>query len=469
VQLYSATLASAQITASLAVTVHALLRKRNTISATAWIGLAWFAPAIGALLYLALGINRVERRAHRLRRQTPPGPTPPLTCVVEPPHLAPLDLAMGRITGRPCMAGACTEVLRNGDAAYPRMLDAINGAQTSIALTSYIFRDDPTGRLFIAALAAAARRGVQVRVLIDAIGGGYLRSLAWRRLRASGVPAARFLHSRLLWRTPILNLRSHRKLLVVDGAIAFCGGLNIGAENVPGLQRGRRRRVAVRDTHFMVRGPVVAQAMAMFAEDWRFTTGEVLAGPSWFPPLAPCGPSSIRVVTSGPDHELERLKAALLTAIGAARTRIRVMTPYFLPDEPLSLALALAALRGVDVGIVLPARSDNRLVDWAARDGLAPLLAAGCTIWHSARPFDHSKLMTVDGTWCLVGSANWDTRSLRLNFEMNLEIRDSALATQLDAIMASHSERTVRASDLTMRKLPARLRDAAARLLLPYL
>lgn len=464
-----AALAGVQLAVSGAVTVHVLLNKRNTVSATAWIGLAWFAPVAGALLYLALGINRVERRARRLNRREPASAGGELPRIAEPVHLAALDRAVGRITQRPCVDGNAIELLRDGDAAYPRMLAAIAGAETSIALTTFIFRDDATGRRFIEALADAVRRGVQVRVLVDGIGGGYLRAPAWHKLRRRGVPVARFLHTSLPWRMPILNLRSHRKLLVVDGAIAFCGGLNIGAENLPGAMSLRRaRRDATRDAHFRIVGPVAAQAMTVFAEDWRFTTGEVLDGPAWFPPMAPAGECRARVVTSGPDHELERIKAVMLAAIGAAHSRIRVLTPYFLPDEPLVLALEMAALRGVDVGIVLPTRSDHKLVDWATPDGLAPLLAAGCTIWRSTPPFDHSKLMTVDGAWCLIGSANWDMRSLRLNFELNLELRDPALVAGLDALIAGQEDRPVQKRDLA-RPLPVRLRDAAARLLLPYL
>lgn len=469
-ELFWTALTVAQFAASIAVTGHALLHKRNTISATAWITLAWFAPGVGAALYLALGINRVERRARRLHRRVHPMRDANPPCLADSPHLFPMDIVIGRITGRPCLDGATVEILRHGVAAYPRMLEAIAGAQTSIALTSYIFRDDMIGRAFIDALATAARRGVQVRVLIDAVGGGYPFTRAWRQLRARDVPAARFLHSILPWRTPILNLRSHRKLLVVDGAVAFTGGLNIGAENLPSITPARRvRRAAMRDTHFRIAGPVVAQAVAVFAEDWRFTTGETLAGPAWFPPLASDGPSFARVVTSGPDHEIERIKAVLLTAIGAARSRIRVMTPYFLPDQPLALALELAALRGVDVGVVVPSRSDNRLVDWSTHDGLVGMIAAGCQVWHCAPPFDHSKLMVVDGTWCMIGSANWDSRSLRLNFELNVEVSDPALAAQLEALMAGLELHQVRARRVASRSLPMRLRDAACRLLLPYL
>jgi cardiolipin synthase len=453
----------ASLVGSAAVTVHALLRKRNPTSAAAWIGLAWFAPWIGVPLYLALGINRVERRARRLKRhpgKTEDGSSP---LIVEPPHLAPLDVAMTRITGRPCLPGATVEILEGGDAAYPRMLAAIEGAKVSVALTSYIFQADHIGQRFIKALSDAHGRGVDVRVLIDGVGGGALRAHAWRMLRATGTPAQRFLHTTLPWRTPLLNLRSHRKLLIADGAEAFVGGLNIGDENLSA------HGLKVRDVHFRVTGPVVAQAMTAFAADWRFAADEDLSGPKWFPELASEGESLARVVTSGPDHELERIKAVLMSAIGAATRQIRIQTPYFIPDELMSAALRLAAMRGIDVMIVIPARSDWFPLEWAMTDGLVPLLASGCRIHRSPPPFDHSKLMTVDGIWCLVGSSNWDQRSLRLNFELDLEVRDTVLAEALDRRIEAAAGSAVTLRGLAARRLWVRLRDAAARLAAPYL
>lgn len=448
---------------SAAVTAHVLLRNRNPTSAAAWIGLAWFAPWIGAPLYLALGINRVERRARRLRRRPGRVEDGAGELVAEPPHLAPLDVAMTRITGRPCLRGAAVEMLSGGDEAYPRMLAAIERARVSVALTSYIFRADHVGEQFIKALSDAHARGVAVRTLIDGVGGGVLRPAAWRRLRATGTPAERFLHASLPWRMPLLNLRSHRKLLIIDGAEIFVGGLNIGDENLSAY--GLRSR----DVHFHVAGPVAAQAMAAFATDWAFSAGEELSGPDWFPVLAPKGESLARVVTSGPDHELERIKAVLMSAIGAATRRIRIQTPYFLPDDLISAALRLAALRGVDVLIVIPARSDWRPLDWAMADGLAPLLASGCRIHRNPPPFDHTKLMTVDGIWCLVGSSNWDQRSLRLNFELDMEIRDAKFAQVVERRIEDAAGSPVTLRDLSGRSRLTRLRDAATRLASPYL
>jgi cardiolipin synthase len=264
---------------------------------------------------------------------------------------------------------------------------------------------------------------------------------------------------------PLLNLRSHKKLLVVDGRIGFTGGLNIGAENT----RAASAPDAVRDTHFIVQGPVVAQMMADFAEDWAFVTGELLAGRHWFPRLEPAGAATARVVTSGPDAEHERIMAVMLSALGVAERTVWLATPYFVPDEAMESALALAALRGVTVDILLPERSDHRLLDWSARASVQPLLQAGCRVWLGAPPFDHSKLMVVDGAWSLIGSANWDMRSLRLNFELNLEAYDRALAAALDHHMHAVSARPLTLAEIGGRALPVKLRDAAARLLMPYL
>jgi cardiolipin synthase len=252
---------------------------------------------------------------------------------------------------------------------------------------------------------------------------------------------------------------------VVDGRRAFTGGLNIGDENLLSSRPPR----PVRDTHFDVEGPVVAHLVEAFAGDWQFTTGEHLGDETWFPELAPVGESVARVITSGPDQELEKLEFALLSAVAAARRSVRVVTPYFLPDERLLSALALAAFRGVRVDIVLPARSNHRLLDWAARAQMRPLLLAGCRIWHQAPPFDHSKLMTVDGAWSLVGSANWDVRSLRLNFELDLEVYCERFAARIDAAIERRLGQRVTVGALDARHFPIVLRDAAVRLLLPYL
>jgi cardiolipin synthase len=449
------------------VTMHVLLHKRDIGASIGWIGLAWLSPILGSILYLIFGINRVKRRANRLVDAQPSAHAREraASSLARDDHLAPLERAGFEITERPVESGNAIALLSDGDEAYPRMLAAIDAARTSVALSSYIFRADSAGSRFIEALIRAGQRGVTVRVLIDGIGGGYFFSPAYRRLRYAGVPVARFLHSPLPWRMPVINLRSHKKLLIVDGRIAFTGGLNIGDENV---LRDRPRH-PVQDIHFAFEGPVVAQLSAAFAEDWLFITGEQLAGNTWFPRLDARGSGAARAVISGPDQDLEKIEFMILEAIACAKHSIKIMTPYFLPDDGLVTALALASMRGIAVDIVTPERGNHRVLEWAVRAHIAPLIAAGCRLWSNPPPFNHAKIMTVDGIWCLIGSANWDMRSFRLNFELNMEVYHSDLVRQVEALMAAKQHRRITAADLDRRPLPIRLRDNAARLMLPYL
>jgi cardiolipin synthase A/B len=457
--------ALAHVLVASAVTVHILLNKRNIGTSISWMGIAWLSPFIGGALYFALGINRVKRRALRLRRErshlfqvSDVAPDAP-----DAGPLTPLEYAIGRLTGLSAEADNSVQLLRNGDEAYPAMLAAIDAAKESVGLCSYIFRDDAAGDAFIAALIRAHRRGVAVRVLIDGIGSGYFWSGTNNRLSAAGVPVDRFLHSYVPWKTPFLNLRNHRKVMVVDGRIAFTGGINIGRENLLLTDPPH----PVRDTHFRIEGPVVEQLVEVFADDWLFQTGEKLLSEAWFPTLGEVGQAVARVVTSGPDEDLEQIEFVVLHAISCARRSVRVVTPYFLPPEMMTTALGLAAMRGVKVEVVLPERSNHTVLDWARRVPLRALLEAGCRVILRPPPFDHSKLMTIDDTWSLIGSANWDTRSFRLNFELNVEIKDEGFVAKLAEITSGGRELLM--AELDSDPILLRLRNNAARLLQPYL
>jgi cardiolipin synthase len=269
------------------------------------------------------------------------------------------------------------------------------------------------------------------------------------------------------WRFHYSNLRSHRKILVVDGRIGFTGGINIHDGNC--LERHPRH--PLQDLHFRLTGPVVAQLQAVFADDWAFCTGELLQGQPWFSAVAADGPVLARGIPDGPDDDFETLRLALLGAIACARTSVLVVTPYFLPDASLIAALNVAALRGVQVDIVLPADNELTLVQWASTALLWQVLERGCRIWLSPPPFDHTKLLLVDELWTLLGSANWDPRSLRLNFEFNVECYDRELATWLTALVRSklQQSRPLSLADVDGRGLPRKLRDGVARLFSPYL
>ncbi|HYC66392.1 MAG TPA: phospholipase D-like domain-containing protein [Reyranellaceae bacterium] len=449
-------------------TLHVLRHKREVGAAMAWIGVAWLSPFFGAALYFGFGINRVKRRARRLRSSRPiAGERGGARRVAPiPDHLEALDRAAGCVTDRPMLGGNRVEMLRSGDETYPPMIAAIDGAKRSIALASYIFRADAVGDRFIDALLRAHQRGVAVRVLIDGVGGGYFFTPTWRKLKRAGVPAALFLHTFVPWRMPFLNLRNHRKILCVDGQLAFTGGINIGKENM----RDSDPRHAVRDTHFRLEGPVVAQLAEAFAEDWFFAAGEELDGDAWFPALAPAGNVSARAVTSGPDEDYEKIELVVLHAISCARRSIRILTPYFLPHDGLITALELAAMRGVQVDIILPSQTDLPVVDWARRAQIRPLIdASGCQVFLTPPPFEHSKLLVIDEAWALVGSANWDARSFRLNFELNVEVRDVDLVRQITELIDRKRGPQLTGDQFARYPFLLELRDSAARLLLPYL
>jgi cardiolipin synthase A/B len=450
-----------------AVAVHVLLNKRDVGAAIGWIGITLLMPFTGGMLYAMFGINRVHRRARKLigRSSWHSRTLSSRWKRAEEGNFAPLSNMVGKLTGRPLMSGNLIRMLHDGDHAYPQMLDAIGGATSSVLLCSYIFRDDDAGDRFLAALIGAHRRGVAVRVLVDGVGSGYFRCSVAHALRRAGVPVARFMHSLLPWRMPFINMRNHRKILVVDGRLGFMGGLNIGAENIVASHPAH----PVSDTHFRVEGPIVHQLTEAFAQDWSFAAAEDLPIDPFFPDISQHGDIMARIVTAGPDTDLEKIEFTMLQAIAMARHSVRLMTPYFLPGERFLTELALAALRGIEVDIVMPGRSNHTLIDWARSANLPRFLDSGCRVWRASPPFNHSKLMVVDRHWAFLGSSNLDVRSLRLNFEINLEAYDDAMAGQIDDFIAAHRHERLTHHDLDRRMLPVRLRDAAARLLLPYL
>ena len=212
-----------------------------------------------------------------------------------------------------------------------------------------------------------------------------------------------------------MNLRNHRKLLVVDGRVGFAGGMNIRE----GHMVARAPRRATQDLHFRIEGPVVRHLMQAFADDWLFTTGSSPGGDAWFPPLEPRGRILARGITDGPDEDFEKARLVVLGALACAHTSVGIVTPYFLPDAGPISALTIAAIRRAKVAIVPPGVNNQILVHWAASAQLWQLVKRGCRVYYTPPPFDHTKLMVVDGGWALIGSSNWDARSLRLNFEFD--------------------------------------------------
>ncbi len=457
---------------------HVVMYKKDTRAAIGWIGVVLMSPIVGALVYSVLGINRVQRRAVTLRGHArrqhahgsrhEAGRDDVLNCLpAHATHLVSLEKLICELTGRRLLGGNLVTPLVGGAQAYPQMLDAIDNARHTIALSTYIFDNDRAGHEFVSRLAAAVGRGVTVRVLIDAIGARYSFPSIVGVLRKSGVPVARFLPTLVPGRFAYSNLRSHRKILVTDGRLGFTGGLNIRESHDARLDPDH----SILDHHFRIEGPVVAHLQEVFVEDWVFATDELLAGEHWFPELQPAGKALARGISAGPDSDLDKLRLTLEGALACAESSVCIVTPYFLPEASLVGALNVAALRGVEVDIILPEANNLTLVKWASNAMLWQVLERGCRVWMSPPPFDHTKLMLVDRAWTLLGSGNWDPRSLRLNFEFDVECYEAALADQLHRWMTEKRRRArqITLADVDSRSLPVRLRDGVARLLTPYL
>jgi cardiolipin synthase len=444
------------------------LRKSDVRAAFGWIAAVWFSPFIGGTLYYLFGINRVTRRALRLSRAKPrPGRGNSLSLPGLPANVAELSRISERVTETSLSMGNHVAILRGGDEAYPAMLKAIAEARHSVALTSYIFRNDEVGSAFIEALIAAQRRGVAVRVLLDSIGAGYFFPKVLRRLVAEGVLADQFLHTWIPWRMPFLNMRSNRKILVCDGALGFTGGMNIGVEYAASQAKDKR----INDTHFRLEGPIAGQLMDTFAQDWAFTTGEELSDPIWWPDLPTKGAVCARGIRSGPDADIYKIETLLGAMLTQAKKRVRIVTPYFLPGLSLQFAIMEALLRDVRIEIVLPEKCDIPFLDWAMRGHLRNFRHIPADFYFTPPPFDHSKLVVMDDEWVLFGSSNWDVRSHRLNFEFDLECYDAGLAAEVNAAIDARiaAARKFDPGEITSWPKPVQVRNAAAHLLLPYL
>ncbi len=453
--------------------VHALLNSRDPRSAAAWVAICLFIPFAGLLAYLAIGKNRIRTRARRLQAPADSSQSGERLALesADAEHLiAPeyRNLAyLGRAaSGNALLAGNAVEPLLNGDEAYPAMLAAIGAARHFVHLASYIFDSHGVGAEFVAALSAARARGVQVRVMLDGFGEFYAFPRVGAALEEAGIELRRFLPLRLFPPALGFNLRNHRKILVIDGQEAFTGGMNIRNKHRSSAD-GQSPRVL--DMHFRVLGPVVQQIDAVFRADWAFCGGAVPEAPETLP--LPVGDAECRVIVDGPNEDLDKLLWVLVGAIALARSSIKIMTPYFLPPRELTVALQTAALRGVEVTVILPASNNFGFMSWAATHSLGELLEAGVRVGFFRGPFVHTKFFLVDDYYAHAGSSNLDPRSLRLNFEMAVEVYDQVVGRRLAAHFAASLARSsvLSLEQWRRRGLGRRLRDAFFWIFSPYL
>ncbi len=460
--------------------VHALLRKRNPRSALGWAVVALFLPLVGSLAYFAFGIGRSESRAAKLMRAakleaithqdylhggtSPDHPPGHVSDEFFNKKYSPFARIGLQLTGRTLSAGNTVTPLFNGDEAYPQMLRAIYNAEKHIYLTTYIFNAGSAAKGFCDALQNAAMRGVDVRVIVDGLGARlYSFSWPWKELTKHGVKVAEFLPPRMYPPNFAINLRNHRKVLVADG-VGFTGGMNISDNHVKAHEK-----FSVQDVHFMCKGPVVAQLREAFLLDWGFCTHDystVNHSQEYM-----CGKALCRMVLDGPGSGQDPLHELIYGIVSASNQTVRIMTPYFLPTREVMGALKAASARGVDVRVILPAKNNLIFVHWASKQLLQTLLESDVRIFYQPAPFAHTKLFMVDGFYTQIGSANLDARSLRLNFELNVECFDKTLAKKMETYFDDVQTISQEYSLDEHKKITtlAHLRNSACWLFSPYL
>lgn len=464
-----------------------LLERKEPSSTVAWALVLLFLPGAGAILFLMFGRDRVRvplrgkeaadralaARAGPVSARRPAASAPrqaPEDDMTTPPVLRDL-FHVSRALGAEPTHGNRVDLLVDGEATYKALETAIEEAKHHVYAEYYLLRDDATTDWFLGLLARAARRGVRVKLLLDGYGSFWLSHRRLRKLREAGGEAFFFLPARLILFQP-MNLRNHRKIVVIDGQVAFTGGINIGDE-YRGIQGPWR------DAHLRIAGPAVLPLLLVLAQDLRFATKKDIPDAEIdrarrTADLANAGSATIAIVRSGPDimgPERETIHRALFSAITSAERSVFITTPYFIPDRSIVVALQTAAYRGIDVRILFPGKSNHPFVFQAGRSFYEELLAAGVQIFEYGPGMIHAKTMVVDGTVALVGSANMDLRSFRLNFEVHTVIDDGAVAAELTRCFEADLavSRRIDLTELRARPLGQKVVEAAARLLSPLM
>lgn len=460
------------LTLQILVTGHIICRKDDVKSSFGWIGLVWLTPLLGSIIYIVFGINRIRRRALSLRNKGPDIFTltgkseEEIQREIPRPFLQLMRLGY-KVHPQRFALGNTARAYVNGDEAYPAMCQLIAGAKKEVLMQSYIFDNDRAGKLFVEALKQAAKNGAKVKVLVDGVGINYSKpTIAAALKHLPGVEFSVFLPSKKPINLPFVNLRNHRKILIVDGREAVFGGMNVAEGNLVATNP----KEPIQDVTFHVQGPVVDQMSRVFEEDWIFS-GKKHFIPASFRAAGPLpGHMPARIIPDGPDADYGKIEQMMLGALSCAQKTVQIVTPYFLPENEMLTNLELTAMRGVNVEIILPSKSNILGMDGAMRANFARLLKKGVKIYRTQPPFDHSKIMLVDDAWLFIGSANWDVRSFKLNFECNLECIDKELARQVGKIIA-HKKASAHSEQLADHIRPPILRtlaDNTLRLLTPY-
>ena len=437
------------------VALYCLRNRREPTSALLWLFVSFTFPVVGPILFAAFGVNRVPIKGwHKQRsdqeflseRRLREDATMPLAYwramreagAVEPasPFARELNTTMNAmLSDYPLLGGNRIEPLVTGEECFPRMMEAIRSARHHIHLQTFIVGNDGIGRQFLDLLREKAESGVAVRFLYDRFGSTHalIGGLLHRYRRVPNMRLAGWTQANPIKRQFQFNLRNHRKILIVDGQQAFTGGINLAVNNV---RQGERR--PDRDYHFAMRGPIVQELQYSFLCDWYFTTDEdpqALLTDTHFPALAPAGSALIRVIDGGPTSRVETMTDVIFASVVAARKQLLAVTPYLVPTQDILRAFRSAALRGVDVRLVVPRQNNHVYAGMAGRALYDDLLSAGVRIFERRPPFMHAKALLVDDELALVGTANLDVRSLRLNYETNLAVYDEAFLNMLKRVV----------------------------------
>lgn len=447
-----------------------ILERRHPAATVAWALSIALLPIVGVPLYYIVGERRIRRHI-RAKIGAVGSAESSVEKRIRPKDLrSPVAVNCGSVLSTagapPPVTGNRVSVIHHGDEAYRTVLELISEARDHIHAQFFILDVDPVGKRFIHALAARARAGIRVRLLLDAVGSWRALRRLVRPLALAGGEVTEFLPALPLHRKWSAHLRNHRKLLLTDGRTAFCGGMNIGAKYMgPHRERTRWRDIAV-----VIRGPAVRDLQVTFLDDWAFATEETGPAGTLFPSL-PVSPGvhppegTLQVVPSGPDRALRPMYQGVFAAFTTARARIWIATPYFVPDDAIGTALENAALRGIDVRLIVPARSDMRMVRLAGNSYFDDLMAAGVAIYQYYPTNLHTKLLIIDDDVGVVGSSNVDIRSFFLNFELgvflygrseiatlaNVFERDLSHSVRIDPQAFARRSRTVRLVEDTCR------------------
>ncbi len=454
------------------LSVWILLEKRSPVATLAWILALGFLPLLGFVLFFFLGPRRLRRkRSRRLTSRSRVRAQVDISAISH--QREPLALEIEQLMKLAYRTGeappaTCTSLtlLTNADHCYTEICAEIDRAKHHVHVEYYIFEPGDAAGMFRDALMRARDRGVEVRLLVDAVGSSALSGAFLAPLIAKGARFATFnpvFFARL--HAPI-NFRNHRKIVVCDGRVGFTGGINVCDDYLL-----REAHPPWRDTHLKIVGNAVRWLALAFFDDWIFATGELPDGAAYFPEQEPNEPLVAQVVASGPDHDFESIRNTYFAAIANARERVWITTPYFVPDEAVLTALCTAALRGVDVRVLVPRRGDSLLVTLAARSYYEDLLHSGAKVFEYTPTMLHAKTMLVDHDLSIIGTANLDNRSFRLNFEVCVCAFGNAMNDELARVFDEDLTQSEQVKRSRRVRLPwhQQLGEAGARLLSPVL